>query len=175
MKNFMKFLIVAILGIALSGIANAQVTQAANATAIIVSPITIVTNADLVFGNIVNDADGGSVDISTAGARTLNSGLTAVAGAFNAAQFTVTGTDALSFALDLKPDDGDILISDGSGHTMTVNNFSITPIEGDHTFAGATQIVLVGARLTVAAGQTPGSYSSANAGGETFTITVNYN
>jgi hypothetical protein len=47
----------------------------ATATAVIVSPITLTRTADMSFGNIIADADGGTVFLVPAGTLTLN-GLT---------------------------------------------------------------------------------------------------
>ncbi len=146
-------------------------TATATATATIVTPLSIThvtgTDSELSFGNIIADADGGTVVISPAGAQTLT-GLTApsIPGTITAATFTVAGMDGATYAITLP---GSHTISSG-GNDMTVDNFSSNP-NGTGTLAGGTQVLSVGARLTVAAAQPAGTYT--NLGG--FNVTVNYN
>jgi hypothetical protein len=143
----------------------------ATATATIVTPLSIThvtgTDTELSFGNIIADADGGTVVISPAGAQTLT-GLTApsIPGTISAASFTVTGMDGATYAITLP---GSHTISSG-GNNMTVDNFSSNP-SGTGTLTGGTQALSVGARLTVGSAQAAGTYT--NAAG--FTVTVNYN
>lgn len=140
----------------------------ATATAVIVSPITITRTADMSFGNIIADADGGTVVLVPAGTRTLN-GLNSpsIPGTVTAASFNVSGLASASYAITL-PASHDI--SNGT-QTMTVNAFSSNPNATGALDATGAQTVTVGATLNVNANQQAGTYT--NAAG--FTVTVNYN
>jgi len=140
----------------------------ATATAVIVSPITITRTADMSFGNIIADVDGGTVVLVPAGTRTLN-GLNSpsLPGTVTAASFNVTGLANATYAITL-PASHDI--SNGA-QTMTVDAFSSTPTTTGTLDAAGTQTLNVGATLNVNANQQAGTYT--NAAG--FTVTVNYN
>lgn len=140
----------------------------ATATAVIVSPITITRTADMSFGNIVADVDGGTVVLVPAGTRTLT-GLTSpsLPGTVTAASFDITGLANATYTITL-PLTHDI--SNGV-QTMTVNAFSSNPSGTGTLDAGGAQTVNVGATLNVNGNQNAGTYT--NAAG--FTVTVNYN
>lgn len=143
-----------------------------DATAVVLAPITITTNSNLVFGGFL-PGTGGTVTITAAnptvrgftGAVTLvNSGS---APAPQAAAFTLGGTDGYNYTITLA--DGNItgpgapmgivfsFSNDGSGN---VNRAARNLITGSPLY--------VGGELTVASGQTAGSYTG------NFTITVAY-
>lgn len=122
MKKILAFSIVLF---AFAAGAFAQSSSAtATATAVIVSPITITRTADMSFGNIVADADGGTVVLVPAGTRTLT-GLTSpsLPGTVTAASFTIAGLANATYAITL-PATHDI--SNGV-QTMTVNTFTSNP------------------------------------------------
>ena len=163
-----KLFFLSILTIAFAMNAIGQSSSAtATATAVIVSPISISRTADLSFGNIIADTDGGTVTIAPDATRTLT-GLASpsVTGTITAASFTVTGLDAATYAITLPATH---TISSG-GNDMTVDTFTSTP-DGTGTLTGGTSTVDVGATLNVNANQPAGTYT--NAAG--FTVTVNYN
>lgn len=139
----------------------------ATATAVIVTPISItqVPGANMNFGNIIADADGGTVLLVPAGTRTLT-GLTSpsIAGTVTAASFTVTGLSGATYAITLPASH---TISNGAVN-MTVDSFTHN---ATGTLTGGTETFGVGATLHVGAAQATGTYT--NAAG--FTVTVNYN
>jgi len=143
----------------------------ATATATIVTPLSIShvigTDTELSFGNIIADADGGTVAISPAGARTLT-GLTSpsILGTLSAASFTVTGLDGATYAITLPANH---TINSGA-NSMTVGTFTSNP-NGTGTLTGGSQVLTVGATLSVGAAQAAGTYTNASG----FTVTVNYN
>jgi hypothetical protein len=145
----------------------AQNSATATATAVIVTPISISHVADMSFGNIITDADGGTVVLVPAGTRTLN-GLTSpsVPGTVTAASFTVSGLDGATYSITLPASH---TISSG-GNNMTVDTFTSNP-SGTGTLTGGTQALNVGATLNVGASQPAGTYTN----GSGFTVTVNYN
>jgi hypothetical protein len=166
MKKILAFSIVLF---AFAAGAFAQSSSAtATATAVIVSPITITRTADMSFGNIVADADGGTVVLVPAGTRTLT-GLTSpsLPGTVTAASFTIAGLANATYAITL-PATHDI--SNGV-QTMTVNTFTSNPSGTGTLDATGNQPLNVGATLNVGANQASGTYT--NAAG--FTVTVNYN
>lgn len=164
MKKILAFSVVLL---AFTAGAFAQSSATATATAVIVSPITITQTANMSFGNIIADTDGGTVVLVPAGTRTLN-GLTSpsIAGTVTAAAFTVTGFDGATYSISLPASH---TISDG-GNNMVVDTFTSNP-SGTGTLTGGTQTLNVGATLNVGSAQPAGTYTNATG----FTVTVNYN
>jgi hypothetical protein len=140
----------------------------ASANATIITPIAIAQVADLNFGNIVAGIGAGNVTVGTDGIRTSIGDVilpTATPGTVNAAEFTVTGLAAATYAITLP---GSIDISETGGETMTVTDFTSDP-SGTGTLTGGTQTLSVGATLNVKANQAAGNYTG------TFNVTVAYN
>jgi hypothetical protein len=174
MKKTLKILVLFSVMVAFSTAAYAQVSETAAATAVIVSPITITFATDLEFGNIAAGAVAGTVVLSPAGVRTpTNVTLPAITGTVTAASFTVGGTPGYTYSITLPA--GATTISNGA-QTMTVDTWTSDPTPEGTIEAGGTQILYVGATLSVGANQASGTYSSSTAGGSgDFTVTVNYN
>ncbi|MFD2286310.1 DUF4402 domain-containing protein [Pedobacter petrophilus] len=152
-----------------AGKASAQATASANASATIVTPISITKVTDMNFGNVAVSATAGSVILAPAGTRTTSGGVTlpAVNGTVTAAVFTVNGEGAYTYAITL-PSTA-LTITNGAV-SMTVTAFTSTP-SATGTLAAGTQTLSVGATLNVAASQAAGLYTSATP----FNVTVNYN
>ena len=151
--------------------ANAQATATATASATIVTPITIVKDVDMNFGNVaVSATSGGTVVLPTTGVRTKTGGVTlpAVPGTVAAASFTVSGEANYTYAITLPS--AALSISNGTA-TMTVDNFISNPASTGALNGTGTQTVQIGATLNVGAAQAPGAYLSATP----FNVTVNYN
>jgi len=147
----------------------AQVTVTANATATIVTPISITKTADMNFGNVaVQASTAGTVILATDNSRTQTGGVTlpATAGTVSAAIFTVNGEGAYTYTVTLPS----TLTISNSSVNMTVNGFTSTP-SGTGTLSSGAQTLKVGATLNVAAAQAAGTYTSATP----FNVTVNYN
>ena len=162
--------VAAIFGI--SNRANAQASATANASAYVVTPISITKTTDMNFGNLaVSASTGGTVVLSTAGARTATGGVTlpSTTGTVTAATFTVAGEGSYTYNITLPS--SAVTLSDGSGHTMTATTFTSDPTALAGALTAGTQTLYVGATLNVAAGQAAGSYTTATP----FTVTVNYN
>jgi hypothetical protein len=173
MKQVLKIFMLAIVLVAFSASAFAQVTAQATASATIITPISITKTADMNFGNIAVNASPGTVILPAAAApvRTTTGGcsLPAAAGTVAAATFTVAGESGYTYSITL-PADGTVSLT-GPGAPMGANTFVSTPTVGaGGTLTGGTETLYVGATLSVAGGQTPGTYTSAN-----FDVTVNYN
>jgi hypothetical protein len=168
MKQIAKFLTLAILMVAFSVSTFAQVTASATATATIVTPITINKTVDMNFGNLYSAA-AGTVILDPAGVRTIGGGVTlAPGGTVTAASFTVGGTPGVTYSITLPA--GATTITSGA-NTMTVNTWTSSPTPTGTIGGGGTQVLTVGATLTVGAAQPAGIYVS----GTPFDVTVNYN
>jgi hypothetical protein len=147
----------------------AQVTVSANATATIVTPISITKTADMSFGNVaVQSSTAGTVVLATDNSRTQTGGVTlpATTGTVSAAIFTVSGEGAYTYTITLPSS----LTISNSAINMTINTFTSTP-SGTGTLSSGSQTLKVGATLNVAAAQAAGTYTSATP----FNVTVNYN
>ena len=105
--------------------ANVFAQATANASATIITPISISKNTDMNFGNIVASAAPGTVVLTPAGARSITGGtfLPATTGTVAAASFTVTGANSFTYAITLP---ASVVVSDGGTNTMTVNTFAST-------------------------------------------------
>lgn len=171
MKNKMTKLLglVTVLAAFSTGV-NAQATATATGTAVIITPISITKVDDMHFGNLaVQAATGGTAILSPAGAVTTTGGVTspAVQGSRKAASFTVNGDGTRTFSITLP---STITLTRLTGtETMSAGTFTSSPTPTG-TLAGGTATLTVGATLTVAAAQVPGTYVSPN-----FDVTVNYN
>jgi len=173
MKNISKVLVVAAIALVSANHSFAQATATASASATIITPITIVKNVDMNFGNVAVSATlAGTVVMAPAGTRSTGGAggvtLPATTGTVTAANFTVSGQSGYTYAITLP---STATITDPvSSSTMTVNGFTSSPATTG-ILTGGSQVLTVGATLNVAAGQTPGTYT--NAAG--VPVTVNYN
>lgn len=113
---------------------------------------------------------GGTVSISTSGARTAGGSVLLAPSSIGAAgKFTVSDADSANIAaayIITLPSDGTVVLTSGN-NSMNVNNFVSTP-SGSGILTAGNQIVEVGATLSVGPSQPIGNYSGS------FTITVNY-
>ena len=169
-----KFFALAVIFSGVSVMATAQnptFTGTANASATIVTPISIVKQGDLAFGNIIADADGGTVTVSSAGVIE-RSGVAApsIAGTSSAASFKVDGLAGATYSIGLPADNAIILKKDGTS-TVATEQMKLTGFTNNakKTLTSGTETFGVGATLNVIAGQVAGNYTA------TFDVTVNYN
>lgn len=148
----------AVLALAIAGSGSAiAADDTALATGTVVSPIAITKTADLVFGSFAPGATGGTVTISTAGARDKSGDVFLAGTAGGAAKFDVTGEGGLNYSITLETTP---LVRAGGGGTM---NFTVSSDITSGTLGGTgsngAQSFFVGGVLTVAAGQAPGNYA----------------
>ena len=172
MKNISKVIATAAVVIAFSNSSFAQASATAAASATIITPISIVKNVDLNFGNVAVSASlAGTVVLAPAGTRTTGGAggvtLPVENGTVAAASFTVSGQATFTYAITLPTT---ATISSGS-NTMTVSTFTSTPATTGTLSSGGTQTLLVGATLNVTAGQASGTYTNSTG----VPVTVNYN
>lgn len=139
------------------------------ATATILAAISVTENTAMAFGNIGTDATAQTVTLSAAGSITCPSGY-GCSGSPSQGIFDITGPDQ---SLNVTYSNG--TLSDGSGNTMALNVATpTTPNASTITPSSGTATLNVGGELSVGTSQVAGSYSTANAGGSAYTVTVNY-
>ncbi|HCT94873.1 MAG: hypothetical protein A2X19_10670 [Bacteroidetes bacterium GWE2_39_28] len=167
MKTTFKILAVLVAMVGFSAASYAQ----SNASATIITPISIAVVDHMNFGNVAASGSLGTVVLTTAGARSVTGGvsLPTTTGTVSAANFTVSGQANFTYSITL-PSSVTITRVSGS-ETMTVNTFTSDPATTGTIGGGGTQSLSVGATLNVAASQVAGAYTS----GSTFNVTVAYN
>lgn len=163
MKRY-AILTVGILLMATGAFAQATSSDTSDATATIITPITITNSTGLAFGTLAVDASGGTISVSAAGAPSTTGGVTSF-GTVAAALFTVTGEAGYTFDVTLGTG---ATVSDGT-NTMTVDTLVASCDAGC-----ALGDLTVGGTLNVGASQAAGTYNTTNALGVPFTVTVNY-
>ena len=190
MKTFTKVIASIMVLIGFAATVSAQSANAtANATARIVSAISIASSRNLDFGSISPGASGGTVTVAATAASTrglTGANLTATAGAVTSAIFTVTGDGGATYSITRVPAVGTPLVLTGPSTNMSaLLVVSTTANAGAETTPGpgtsgtltnttgtdGTNVIYVGGTLTVGAAQGAGVYN--NTGG--ISITVNYN
>ena len=141
----------------------AQATATASGT--VVAPIAIAVVANLAFGSFAPGA-GGTVTVSTSGARTTTGPVLLSGAPGTAARFNITGAPNTTYSISHS---GTAVLTNtvGAGETMTLakcsaltaaNATSGNVIAGTLDVAGA-QSLYVGGTLTVASNQVPGLYT----------------
>lgn len=139
-------------------------TAQGSATAEIVAPITLthVASAALDFGTFTTGDNGGTVVVDQAGNGTVTSDVTLIGGSVEAADaFDVAGDASRSFSITTTAG----TVSNG---TDTMSFTTNAPGTGALSAAGAASFS-VGGTLTVAGGESSGTYSG------TYDVTVTYN
>lgn len=164
-----KFLALAVVMLTFTANIFAQ-TQTANASATIITPISLAFVADMNFGSASVTAVAGTIILSPAGGRIPSGGvaLSGVAPTAAAAAFTVNGAANATYTIGIAP--ASLLISNG-GNNMTVDTWTTTPTPTGLLNGSGTQSLTVGATLHVNGSQAVGTYTSA----APFTVTVGYN
>ncbi len=163
-----KFVTLAIAILGFSVVSFAQ-SASADGTIRLLTPISITKNADLRFGSVLTANAAGTVVIGVSNETDRNLGTytdIAIGDAYGAAKFTVTGTASQAFKITLPT----TVSLTGPGTALTVNTFTSDLVANEGTLnTSGTKIVLVGAKITIPANQTGGTYSG------TFNVTVAYN
>ncbi len=173
MIKIAKTIITAIIILGSNSVSFAQTSASASAEANIIIPIAITKVTDMNFGNVaVSASTGGTVILGTSSIRTTGGAggitLPATTGTVKAAEFTVIGQASYSYVITLP---ASCTISDGSGHTMTVNSFTSSPASTGTLSGSGRQSLKVSATMVVPASQPAGVYT--NPGG--VAVTINYN
>ena len=145
-----------------------KVSSTASATSF--APISIIETTPMNFGTVAGGPMAGTILLGTGGGRIATGGAqTLAAGPGNAASFQVSGEPNQTYGLLYT----DGILANASGQQMSVttfidNSLGTLPGTGSETFQ-------VGATLNTGPSQPAGLYSTANAGGSPYFITVNYN
>jgi len=169
--NINKKLIVAVSAgiIGIGGFAQTATAATGNASAVLVSPISITESTALNFGSISNGLTAGSSNVvvsATGAATTYGASLAKVGATDTRGIFSVSGGANLAYTVTLP---ASTTITDGVT-TMTVGTFTTSSLSGTSTLSGAgTDTYYVGATLTVSNTNNAGTYSG------TYTITAAYN
>ncbi|NMT62957.1 DUF4402 domain-containing protein [Marinobacter orientalis] len=152
---------------------GADATTQSSAT--VIEPIAITKAADLVFGDFAPGA-GGTVTVSTSGARTAGGTILSTAGNTpTAAKFDVTGNADSTYSISLT---APASLSDGAATPNTMALAVFSDLDASNTISGqvssgtltaGAQSVYLGGELTVGAGQVAGTYTG------DITVTVEYN
>ena len=136
-------------------------SDTAQASATVISPLTVTKQADLAFGKIVEPTSGSgtaSVAANSGGALTL-SGVTAPGGqTVTAAHFTVTGDGTTAWTASVTAPTS--LTSGGNSIPFAVSTSTLT---------GSPADVYVGGTITVASTTVPATYTG------TITVSAQYN
>ncbi len=128
--------------------------------------LTSLLIRDLAFGKI-NPGSGGKVVISSAGVRSSNGGVQLVSGGSHyQGLFQVMGLAGATYSIVLPADQ--MTLSSGA-NTLSAHTFVSNPASIGVLDATGTQVINVGASLSVANGQNPGVYTG------TYTVCAEYN
>lgn len=134
-------------------------TATATARANILRQITVTRTADLDYATIITAPTAGTVQVSTAGARTCGGALVC-SGTATAAAFSVVGTVGQVATVSVP---ASVTLTSGS------NNMTSTLVSSNATLTlAATNSFSVGGTLSVGANQADGVYAG------TFNVTVDY-
>jgi hypothetical protein len=136
----------------------------ASATATVITPMNITKNADLAFGKIAAGATSGTVKVSTSGGASVTGGTTTAGGTPTAANFTITGDNSATYAIDLT---GTTATLTGAGTPMALalamdfagDGSGTTTVTTGALSGTGSQTLYVGGTLTVGASQVAGTYS----------------
>ena len=164
----LRYTLIAALAAPLFALPHAAMAAEATgqASAVVVTPISVSETASLSFGNIAPSATAGEVTVSTAGARSVTGGVSELGGTVAAGAFTVDGSGSATYGITL-PANGVVTLT-GPGTAMAVKDFGHS-LSGTPTLSGGTGSFTVGATLEVGASQAEGTYNG------TYTVSVNYN
>ena len=142
-------------------------TETATVTAEIISTISLVNQADLVFGQISSSFSPGRVELGPDGTRLGSGGVginSSVPG--GPAVFDVRGNPNAVYAITLP---ASVVMTAPSGNTLLVDRFTSLPAGNGLTDSGGQQTLFVGATLNVGNNQVVGTYSGQ------MSVTVDYN
>lgn len=148
-------------------------TTTAASSGTVVTPIAITKTADLSFGKFAAGA-GGTITVSTSGARTASGVVPLTASTTTAAKFDVTGENSATYSISFSGSTTTLtsgsdtmafaLVSDLSGANATSGSVTSGTLDGS-----GKQSIYVGGELTVGASQPPGSYTGS------VNVAVEYN
>lgn len=167
MKKIILFITFTLITGASFAQASASVSVTSRAT--VVEPIRIQKTLDLDFGNVIASHTAGTVVLSPDGTRTAYgvSVSNAVPGQVNPAEAIVSHGD-LSYDITL-PEAFTLFNEENPNQTLILNDFTVAP--EPNVIAEGSDLIKIGATLTLQANQEPGFYTNASG----FSVTVTYN
>ena len=138
-------------------------TENGTATAVVLTPLSIVQTTQMNFGDVAGDADNATtVTLASGGGTTASAGANA-AGSPVPGGFTVTGSGSLAYDITF-PTPSSLT---GAGTAMVVDTFE-TSVGTTSSLSKGSDSFTVGAVLHVNANQTSGTYNG------TYDVTVQY-
>jgi len=155
----------------LSAQSGSVTVQAASADAVVlaevISTLSLVNQADMVFGDIASSNAPGAVILSPGGTRlTVGGAFVSSTVSSGPAVFDVVGLPNAVYAITLPVS---VTLSGASGNSMVVDSFTSQPADTGLTDSGGQQNLFVGGRLNVNSNQAIGAYSGI------MTVTIVYN
>lgn len=164
MKSSTRFSLLATVVIAFGSLSTAALAATATGTAnaTVLTPMAIAATTALNFGTFSANASGGTVVVTSGGARSQTGTVALSSGTPGTnATFTVTGTGASTFAITYP---GSFNVT-GPGTAMPVTVVGAAT----GTLSGGSLVLPVGGTLTVGAAQLAGAYTG------TYIMKVEYN
>lgn len=162
------FAVVMMLALFAGAPASAQLSNTATAGvwATIIKSLTVSKLDDLYFGQVAPGTQGCTVVLSPTGIRSVTAGdcMLAFGDAIGPARFAVDGAADESFSITVG---GPGIVSNGFDN-MTIGQFTTDSGTSGSLNASGQAEFYVGATLSIAPGQSPGTYEG------DFTVTVEY-
>ena len=135
-----------------------------NASVVIVNQVGIESVEDMDFGTLISPGYDGVFTLSTSGLLTCANNWVC-SGSPTAGKFKISANNA---SVNVTYQNG--VLSDGTGNTLPLTvtgDTRVTMVHGEGTLS-------VGATLNVPWGTSAGTYSTSNAGGSPYKVTVDY-
>ena len=145
----------------------APVSMGSQTEVAVLSPLTVLKRADLDFGTLVVSGAGIAIVDPVGGGLTTTGAVVKAGTAAHPARFTSTGSKNAVVQIRL-PKNPITLTRAGGTETVTVSTWTQDGATTRHIPANETFDFYVGATVTVAATQAPGTYNG------TFDVTVQY-
>lgn len=150
-----------------AAVSAAPVTSAATGRAALLSPLSMIKNGDLDFGELVVAGAGTAVVDPVSGSVSTTGAVTKAGTGAHPATFISTGSKNAIVHIRL-PTAPITLTRVGGTETMIVSNWTLDGAANRRIPITDTFMFAVGATVNVAAGQADGTYAG------TFTVTVQY-
>ena len=169
MKNSSRLSLLAAVVATLSTLSVSAIaaTATGQASATVLTPITISPVTALNFGTLAGNASGGTVTVTALNARSQVGSVVFATGGFSAASFKVDGTGGATFAVTYPT--VPLSVTNGTvSMPFTVTGQTNGTLSGTAPSVG-TLTFPVGGTLTVGANQAAGTYTGS------YTMTVEYN
>lgn len=147
-------------------------TAPGEATANVITPLTITAVQIMDFGDISGGTNGGTLTMADGGGITEGGDAIQI-GALNTGTplgFSITGENLYSVVISINNITPPPVLSNGLGGTMALAMNTVP----DLATTGVAIPITVGGILTVNLGQAGGAYSTDTAGGQPVVITANY-